>query len=1219
MTPFRKSHEARKQANGRSAFHLLWIGIFVLGLAIPTLSQNPADSYTASQKDAYYASLLKDKQDSRSFLNKTWRDYRSYPLLDLAYRLLAEGRNEEALSTLDELLQGDPDHLVARWQKIQLLISLNRPVTAVEQLKTLQSQAPAFSRGYLTLAQLYTQAGEYMQAAKNFRQALETGKLLEIDREQALEGTAEVAIKLGRTQDALQALNILIESGAGTPRHRLVRADLLRNLNQLDEARQEWQELSKLENAPQTQRTAILNEAFLLLNQGLDEEAYQLLMGAERKGLFTGRLATALEQHTFARALSASALNSGHLPELLDFLQAGKIELLGLSSRVQLAYALVKQGSSAEAEMALLTPEGKILSTKASGREEIANYYLALADISIRAGDDARALEAARLLIELTRSPEYGLRLSKLALNNGWDTAAVGILVELRSLVNEAERLKAPEAWAQMLQSLADLARRAGDLDLANEVLKEAGVLIPNWRITAKRGQIALLSNDNQAAVALLVDALNQATKARATDQFSDDDTKAYTRLLFDLAAVSAANEDWEDALKYLVADWDVQPEPTLVVPAYLMLRESTSKNVTPDMWLDYVSNYASSNNLSDESKSKYAAAFLSLARILKASGETNEASRVYSRALQLDSQPETRLESAYLALELKQPGDALVLVESLDETDQTVAIKCEAYRALRRDGEALSCALQDVHKHPNDHVRRLTLAGIYQNLGEKRKAHEQLEKAYELSPSASAASQLGFLSQEMGDHAAAQRWFSESFEKYNDQSAGMALLYINLKQMRFGEAQRILVRLTPASLTRMQMARYYAARAQITLHNDNQSPESLEQALSDLRRARAIETTEDIRFSVVQVLFQLGRLEEAEAEYQSLPPRDKQNPATLALGAYLARALDDDDLAIIRFEASLEYQPDQPDVQEDLAYTYMAVFENKKAAALFRQRIEALNQEQIDIYERDKLERFRRQLRILEIPFSFLIFDGISPSRQDEQDITGAILGIPSSSPFGTVEVAWRPPVIGYQNGRTFEVIARAQWLNDRYSFRPNPDTFQSIVGLRFKPFMTQNLKLGLERFFEGGELTEDNWLGRVLWSFTTGHDFLPLYDYETGEPIEKEPYLHLYLETGRFFENEKTILFYGDGRLGYTFRLDPNLLFSTFAYSIGSGNWNSLISAVSIEAGLGASFKWKTLYTETYGDILFLELFGRVGHEVLNTDDSQTSRILLGLQANF
>ncbi|EEA96603.1 tetratricopeptide repeat protein [Pseudovibrio sp. JE062] len=1233
MTRFRSSHNARKEANRNSAFHLLWVIMFALGLSIPTQSQNPAPQpepsaivgnmpYTNAQKDAYYISLLKDRQDSQSLLQSKWRDYRSYPLLDLAYRLLAEGRTEAALRELDELLKQDPDHLVARWQKVQLLIGLNRPLAAIDQLETLQTLAPAFSRGYLSLGHLQMLTAEYAEAFDDFRLAIETGKLLPSDREEALAGAAEAAIRLGKTKEALHALNILRELGAATPRQRLIRADLLRNFNQLEEARSEWDELSKLDNAPRTQRTAILNEAFLLLEQGKDEDAYRLLLRGEMNGLFTGRQSSALEQRTFARALSAAALNSGHLDELLAFLLPGRIDLLGLSTRVQLAYALVKKGSSAEAEMALLTADGRILDTKASGPEEAANYYLALADIAIRAGDDARAVTAGRLLIKLTRSPEYGLQLSKVALANGWETQAINALVELRAITQFTDRQKSPEAWVELLQTLSDLARRAGDLDLANEVLKEAEALMPNWRITAKRGQVALLSNKHRIASAVLQDALARAKRARAAGAFNENDKKAYARLLFDLAAVSATNEDWTSTLDYLIADWKLQPDPTLVLPAYLMLKESTAKDVTANMWLNYVFAYTNTANLTIESKEMYAASFLSLARLLKTEDQPEEAQRMYRQSLRLNPAVETRLEAAYLALQLNHPRRALMLVQKLDQTkniDAIMAIKCEAYRSLGRNLEALACAREEALAQPASADKHLTLASLYLRLGDRDKARQELQQAYELSPSLATANQLGFLYQQLGEIEEAEEWFEESFEEHDDQTAGMALLFINLRQMDYAQAEKLLSELDPTKLSQEQMAGFYAARAQLTLHKGDQSYEALESALDDFRRARAISSTPDNRFSVVQVLFQLDQLQEAEAEYEQLPPSDKNNPATLALGGYLARAQGDYDLAITRFEHSLHEKPDQANLEEDLAYTYLAAYENKKAAEMFRKRIHALNQQHLDIYEQDKLERFQRQLRILEIPISFLFFDGASPSRQDEEDFAGAILGIPSSSPFGSLEVAWRPPVIGYQNGRVFEIIARAQWLNERYSFRPNPDTYQTIVGLRFKPFMTQNLKIGLERFFKGGSITEDNWLGRVLWSFTTGNDFLPLYDMYSGEPIDKEPYVSLYLEGGRFFENEKTILFYGDGRLGYTFRLDPNLILSPFAYSIGSGNWNSQTSAVAIEAGLGASLKWRGWYTETYGDLLQLEVFGRVGHEVLNTDDSQTSRVLLGLQANF
>ncbi len=235
------------------------------------------------------------------------RDYLTFPLLNLAYRLLAEGRREEALVELDKLLEHHPNHLVARWQNIQLLIALNRPEAAIEQLDILQAQVPTFSRGYLTLGHLHMNSGEYTQAFNDFKLAIETGKLLPSDRNDALAGGAEAAIKIGKTQEALNALDALYELGVATPRQRLIRADLLRNFNQFEEARKEWEALAQLDSVPETQRTAILNEAFLLIEQGEDEEAYQSLRRAEKNGLFSGRQSTALEQRTFARALAASA------------------------------------------------------------------------------------------------------------------------------------------------------------------------------------------------------------------------------------------------------------------------------------------------------------------------------------------------------------------------------------------------------------------------------------------------------------------------------------------------------------------------------------------------------------------------------------------------------------------------------------------------------------------------------------------------------------------------------------------------------------------------------------------------------------------------------------------------------------------------------------------------------------------------------------------------
>ena len=49
----------------------------------------------------------------------------------------------------------------------------------------------------------------------------------------------------------------------------------------------------------------------------------------------------------------------------------------------------------------------------------------------------------------------------------------------------------------------------------------------------------------------------------------------------------------------------------------------------------------------------------------------------------------------------------------------------------------------------------------------------------------------------------------------------------------------------------------------------------------------------------------------------------------------------------------------------------------------------------------------------------------------------------------------------------------------------RLNRDTYQGTVGGVYKPFKSQNVNLRLERLFRIGDLSENNWLARVGWSY--------------------------------------------------------------------------------------------------------------------------------------
>ncbi len=421
------------------------------------------------------------------------------------------------------------------------------------------------------------------------------------------------------------------------------------------------------------------------------------------------------------------------------------------------------------------------------------------------------------------------MQFSQLALSSGWIKGAIDILVELRTITEPQDREAEANTWAELLLKLSDLARRTGNLILADETLKEAEQLMPSWRISAKRGHIALLSNNESLTSTLLQNALVGAKQARATGTFTKSETEAYAHLLFDLAAFSAGNQDWNTALAYLIDDWTLDPDPTLILPAYLVLKEEdTADDMAARKWLEYVTDTINASDLSKEDRKKFALVFLSLARVQKTAGDLQEADRSYTQSLRQDPQPDTVLESAYLALQLNAPSRALSLVETLDQpqhVDAVTAIRCEAYRALGRSDEAFACVLAEVEGQPDNAEGYLNLGNLYLQRDDDEKAIKALLQSYKLSPSLAAANQLGFLYQEQGDDQAAHHWFAISYKEYNDQTAGMGLLYIALEQENFDEAARLLGALNVSTLTREQMAGYHAARAQVTLYQATSHP----------------------------------------------------------------------------------------------------------------------------------------------------------------------------------------------------------------------------------------------------------------------------------------------------------------------------------------------------------------------------------------------------------
>ena len=86
-------------------------------------------------------------------------------------------------------------------------------------------------------------------------------------------------------------------------------------------------------------------------------------------------------------------------------------------------------------------------------------------------------------------------------------------------------------------------------------------------------------------------------------------------------------------------------------------------------------------------------------------------------------------------------------------------------------------------------------------------------------------------------------------------------------------------------------------------------------------------------------------------------------------------------------------------------------------------------------------------------------------------------------------LEAYWRPPVIGYRNGRIFELFARTfQTLADESGGPTGTSTQQGMAGARWKPFSNVNLIVEGARLFALGTVARNDWLARVAASHGEG-----------------------------------------------------------------------------------------------------------------------------------
>jgi len=343
------------------------------------------------------------------------------------------------------------------------------------------------------------------------------------------------------------------------------------------------------------------------------------------------------------------------------------------------------------------------------------------------------------------------------------------------------------------------------------------------------------------------------------------------------------------------------------------------------------------------------------------------------------------------------------------------------------------------------------------------------------------------------------------------------------------------------------------------------------ERAETALHAAIGIQPTAEAYSQLAKVYQSEGRNDLAVEQYQKALAI-REDAQDLADMGYCQLSLGRRKDAVAAWDRALALEPERLRLWEDAGYAYMALCKNDLAMERFKSAIDnqplypSATDEEAKA-SRETIHRLRKEVSKLDTSLLATGYLGYYSSRAGQAAVPGGQGGIYQPGNSG-VELAWRPPVIGMRDDRILELVGRINWVLNRDSLNIDPDSGQGAVGLRYKPFKSQNIFFGGERLIKIGKLAEDNWLLRAMGSWTDGYDLDP--------ERQNWNFSYLYLEADRYLENPSRFFFTGEARQGWTFKVARNAMLTPHAVA-DARVWTPDDNQLSVwELGLGISFKY-------------------------------------------
>ena len=352
-----------------------------------------------------------------------------------------------------------------------------------------------------------------------------------------------------------------------------------------------------------------------------------------------------------------------------------------------------------------------------------------------------------------------------------------------------------------------------------------------------------------------------------------------------------------------------------------------------------------------------------------------------------------------------------------------------------------------------------------------------------------------------------------------------------------------------------------YAAAARA--HDQHDYPLAVAQA----REAVRIAPDDPVhRLLLIQALASNGDQAESKQEAANLIESGMIDTLPSMNAAYFASNAGQPALAARYYNEADRNDELPPSSLLDAGYANLNAGAAPVAASYFKRGIDADNNGDISLQPQQAFET-RRTMSELDRTWGVNASVGYRPTG-DQTTFVASPGSTADKSVQAGAEAYWRP--FGYLDGHTIELYARAyETLYSKAGNTTGTPSLEGALGVRAKPFASQNLVFAFERIVPLGSAVQPDWLGRIAYSNGFGTDLrVDTPSWWTGQ---------LYAEAGHYITHPDNYATFS-GELGRSYRLnaiDPHLV--AFPYAVLGGDYNTQINnRASMGAGVGVNLRY-------------------------------------------